>query len=51
MFILISSTHLWHYFGRLKSNPRVVLTVVTTQDTTLGVLLTRCRELTGGEKV
>ena len=45
--LLISSTHLWHFFGRLKANPKVVVTVVTTTDVNLGMLLVKCRELTG----
>ncbi|HBL26932.1 MAG TPA: hypothetical protein DD490_08870 [Acidobacteria bacterium] len=49
--ILISSTHLWHYFGRLKSNPRIVLTVVTTGDVNMGMFIMKCRELTASESV
>ena len=49
--ILISSTHLWHYFGRLKSNPRVVLTVVTLADVNLGLFIVKCRDVVGSESV
>lgn len=44
--ILISSTHLWHYFGRMKSTPQAVLTVVARGDVTLGVLVTKARQIT-----
>jgi hypothetical protein len=45
--VLVSSTHLWHYFGRLHSNPRVVVTVVTSADVNMGLFLVKCRDLTG----
>lgn len=43
--ILISSKHLWHYFGRLKKSPSTVLTVVTRGDVNLGLMLVKCREI------
>lgn len=43
--ILISSTHLWHYFGRLKANPQVVLAVVTRADVNMGMFLVKAREI------
>ena len=43
--ILISSSHLWHYFGRLKSNNTVVICVVTRSDVNLGMLLVKARQL------
>jgi hypothetical protein len=49
--ILVSSTHLWHYFGRMKSNPRVVLTVVAAADVNMGMLLMKCREIAGAETI
>lgn len=49
--ILISSTHLWHYFGRLKSNQRTVLCVVATADVNLGMLIVKCRLLTENETI
>lgn len=49
--ILISSTHLWHYFARIKSNPRTVLTVVTLADVNMGLLLLKCREIVATETV
>jgi hypothetical protein len=45
--ILVASTNLWHYFGRLKSMPGAVLVVVTAGDVNLGLLIVKCRELTG----
>lgn len=49
--ILISSTNLWHYFGRLRSNPQVVMAVVTRADVNLGMLLVKCREITTKQSV
>lgn len=49
--ILISSTNLWHYFARLKSNSRVVLTVVTMADVNMGMLLMKCREIAATETI
>lgn len=49
--VLISSTHLWHYFGRMKSNPRAALCVVTPADVNMGMFLMKCRELTSTESV
>ncbi len=43
--IMISSTNLWHFFGRLKSNPQVVLTVVARGDVNLGMFLVKAREV------
>jgi len=43
--ILVSSTNLWHYFGRLKSNPAVVLTVVARADVNVGMFLMKSRNL------
>lgn len=48
---LVSSKHLWHYFARLKSNPRLVVTVVTTQDVNTGMLLLKSREIVNTETV
>lgn len=43
--ILISSSHLWHYFGRLKSNQQVVLAVVCRADANLGLLVMKARQI------
>ncbi len=43
--LLVGSTHLWHYFGRLKSNPRAVIAVVTKGDINLGTLLVTARKI------
>lgn len=45
--ILVSSTHLWHYFGRLKADPTVVLVVVTRGDVNLGMLVMKARQIAG----
>jgi hypothetical protein len=44
--VIISSTNLWHYFGRLKKDPRTVLCVVATADSSVALLLLKCREIT-----
>lgn len=43
--ILISSSHLWHYFGRLKANSQIVLCVVSRADVNLGMLLMKARQI------
>jgi len=43
--ILVSSSNLWHYFGRMKSKPAMVLTVVCGGDVNMGMMLMKCREL------
>ncbi|MEM1206589.1 MAG: hypothetical protein AAGN66_25365 [Acidobacteriota bacterium] len=43
--IMIASRHLWHYFGRLKSNPSSVLTVVARGDVNMGLFLVKARSL------
>ena len=42
---LVSSTNLWHYFGRLKSNPNIVLAVVCRADVNLGMLVMKARTI------
>lgn len=49
--LFISSTNLWHYFGRLRSNNGVVLCVVTRADVNLGMVLMKCREVSTKESV
>jgi hypothetical protein len=43
--VLVSSTNLWHYFGRLKSTPSVVMVVVCRGDVNLGAMLVKCRQI------
>ncbi len=43
--ILVASTNLWHYFGRLKSNQQVVLCVVCRADVNLGMLVMKARNI------
>lgn len=43
--ILISSEHLWHYFGRLKSDSQIVLTVVSRGDVNMGLFLVKARQI------
>lgn len=49
--IIVASTNLWHFFGRLKQQPTIVLIVVTRQDVNLGLVLMKCREITANTKV
>ena len=49
--VLIASTHLWHYFGRLKSNPQVVVTVVARADVNMGMFLVKARQIRDSETV
>ena len=43
--ILVSSTHLWHYFGRLHANPSMVLTIVCRGDVNIGMMIMQARDL------
>ena len=43
--ILVASTNLWHYFGRLKSNEEIVLVVVCRADVNLGMLVMKARQV------
>lgn len=43
--IMVSSSNLWHYFGRMKSNPAMVLAVVCGGDVNMGMMLMKCRSL------
>lgn len=49
--IMISSTNLWHYFGRVKSNPTVILVVVARGDVNIGMFLMKCRAMVDNETV
>lgn len=49
--ILISSTNLWHYFGRLKSNPEVSIVVVSRSDVNMGMFLMKARQLRDSESI
>lgn len=43
--ILISSSHLWHYFGRMKSNSQTILCVVARGDVNMGMFLLKARQI------
>ncbi len=43
--ILIASSNLWHYFGRLKSNSQTVLCVVSRIDVNMGMFLVKARQV------
>jgi hypothetical protein len=43
--MLVGSTNLWHYFGRIKSSRESVLVAVTAQDVNVGMLLMKARQI------
>jgi hypothetical protein len=47
--VLVSSTNLWHYFARLKSNSQAVVGVVCRADANVGLVLMRGREIVKSE--
>ena len=49
--LIFASTNLWHYFGRLKTNPSVILVVVCRGDVNVGMFLMKCRELQASARV
>jgi len=49
--VLVSSTNLWHYFGRLKANPKVVVTVVCRIDVNMGMFLMKAREIASNASI
>jgi len=49
--ILVSSKHLWHYFGRLASDPQTVIVVVSRGDVNMGMFLVKSRTIKDNESV
>lgn len=49
--VLVSSKHLWHYFGRLAANPQVVVAVVARGDVNMGLFLVKAREIKNSESI
>lgn len=49
--ILVSSTNLWHYFGRVKASPTTVLVAVCRADVNMGMFLMKAREITANASV
>ena len=49
--MLVSSKNLIHYFGRLASNPGIVLVVICRADANLGLVVSKSRDLTKNETV
>ena len=49
--ILVASKHLWHYFGRLASNPDTVVAVVARGDVNMGLFLVKARAIKDTETV
>lgn len=47
--MLVSSTHLWHYFARLKSNPNAVVCIVCRSDANVGLVLMKARDIASSE--
>jgi hypothetical protein len=49
--MLVSSKHLIHYFGRLVTNPGIVLVVICRADANLGLVVSKSRELIKKETI
>jgi hypothetical protein len=49
--MLLASTNLWCYFGRLESTPDAALAVVCRADADLGRVLDRCRAIRSGDLI
>ena len=49
--MLVSSKNLIHYFGRLVSNPGIVLAIICRADANLGLVVSKSRELIKNESV
>lgn len=49
--IIITSTNLIHFFGRLKSRQSMIVTVVCRADANLGLVLTKAREIINKETI
>lgn len=49
--MIVTSTNLVHFFGRLKAQQSVVVTVVCRGDANLGLVLTKAREICASRTV
>lgn len=49
--IIITSKNLIHVFGRLKSNPQVVVAVVCSVDANMGLVVMKLREIASKETI
>ncbi|GAB4189759.1 MAG: hypothetical protein Tsb002_17150 [Wenzhouxiangellaceae bacterium] len=49
--IIVNSENLIHVFGRLKSSPNVVVTVVTRISANLGLVVTKFREIVDSDSI
>ncbi len=49
--IIISSTNLWHYFCRFKSQVNAVLVVVSPMDVNVGLFIMKAREIAHSETI
>lgn len=49
--MLVMSENLIHFFGRLKSNERVVMTAVSTNDANIGMVLAKGRAIVQNEDI
>ncbi|BBM82904.1 hypothetical protein [Candidatus Uabimicrobium amorphum] len=47
--MLITSANLLHYFGRLKSNPRIAIVVVCRVDANIGMVMSKSRAIVNSE--
>ncbi len=49
--VIVSSKNLIHVFSRLKQNPQVVISVVCSGDTNLGLVIMKLREIAAKENI
>ena len=49
--VLVSSTHLWHHFARLKSNKNAVMCVVCRGNANVGMVLMKGRAIVESESL
>jgi predicted regulator of Ras-like GTPase activity (Roadblock/LC7/MglB family) len=49
--VIVTSTNLLHFFGRVKSNPATVAVVVTRADANLGMVVMKARQVTASATV
>jgi len=49
--ILVNSANLIHFFGRLKSDPGLVVAIVCRGDANLGLVVTKARQIIASETV
>jgi hypothetical protein len=49
--VLVSSKNLIHFYGRIKSDPGMVMVIVTRADANLGLVVSKCRAIINTETI